>query len=121
MGQRGTPGRQQSLPKTFHQSWRHTDNCMTASSGRPGRDVLLCVSVPVLEGLVTRDCSQVRPMLGGLFSPIVCSIRASVFSPGTLDLGTGKGYEFCASSKEEAGNGMSLHSSRSSRFSILES
>lgn len=101
MGQRGTPGRQQSLPKTFHQSWRHTDNYMAASPRRPGRDVLLCVSVPVLESLVTGDCSHVRPMLGGLFSPIVCSNSVSVFSPGTLDLGTGKRHEFCASSKEE--------------------
>lgn len=79
-----------------------TTNYMAASSGRSERDVLLCMSVPVLESLVTGDCSQVRPMLGGLLSPIVCSIRVSVFSPGTLDLGTGKGHEFCAPSKEAA-------------------
>lgn len=101
MGQGGTPGRQQSFPKTFHQSWRQRDSRVAASPGGPGRDVLICVIIPVLESLVTEGCSQVRPMLGGLFSPSVCNISVSVFSPGTLDLGTRQGYEFCASAQEE--------------------
>lgn len=119
MGQGGTPGRQQSLPKTFHQSWRHRQ-LHGFQSRRTWEGVLVCVSIPVLESLVLGGCSQVRPILGGLFSPSVCSISVSVFSPGTLDLSTEQGHEFCAPAPpERRGSDVSLYPSGNSSFSIL--
>lgn len=43
-------------------------------------------SAPVLESFAHWGCSQVRPGLGSPLSPSLCSINASVLSPGALDL-----------------------------------